>query len=259
MRIVSSEVVGKSLSIVGIGQPIALSLGVPLATGLGNVIGWNTIFLLVSILSILLFITIIFVVPNVSVESKTQSIPFKKVLTNTGVQRIVLVTLFWILAHSLLYTYISPFLDASNLASHLDVILFLFGISSIIGIWVTGRFIDRFLNRFLAINLLVFGLAGVLLLLGQVHPAFVFMGVMFWGYSFGGAPIMMQKDLADVAKDYIDIAQSVSVTAFNTAIAGGGFIGGLILTHFEVRYIVVLFILLTILTIFVCFGKWSRK
>src|SRR5690606_37494183 len=46
VRIVSPEVVGKSLAIVGVGQPIALSLGVPVATWLGDIIGWNSIFLL---------------------------------------------------------------------------------------------------------------------------------------------------------------------------------------------------------------------
>lgn len=258
VRIVSPEVVGKSLAIVGIGQPIALSLGVPLATGLGNMIGWNSIFLLVALLSLVLLVGILFVVPNVSVEHKTASVPFKTIMKNKGVQKVILVTLFWILAHNLLYTYISPFLQANGLLVHLDIILFLFGVSSIIGIWLTGKFIDRYLQKVLAINLIVFVLSGVLMLLGSLHAGFVFIGVLLWGYAFGGAPIMLQKELADVAKDYIDIAQSVSVTAFNIAVALGGFLGGLLLANLGVNYILILFILLALLTFYICFANGKK-
>jgi len=258
VRIVSPEVVGKSLAIVGVGQPIALSLGVPVATWLGDIIGWNSIFLLVSILSLLLLLAIVWVVPNVAVAQKTSSVPFKTVLSNKGVQRVLYVTLFWILAHSLLYTYISPFLDTSGLSEYLDIMLFLFGISAIFGIWMTGRFIDRILNKILAIHLILFGVAGVLMLLGTQYNIFVFPGIVLWGYAFGGAPIMLQKDLADAANDYIDIAQALSVTIFNTAIAVGGFLGGLLLEHLGMHYILVLFILLAILTFMICFGKLRK-
>ena len=255
VRIVSPEVVGKALAIVGVGQPIALSLGVPVATWLGNSVGWNSIFLIVALLAMALLIVIVLAVPDVAVAQKTSSVPFKTVLANKGVQRVLIVTLFWILAHNLLYTYISPYLDASGLSKYLDWMLFLFGISAIVGIWVTGRFIDRILNKILALHLIVFGVAGILMFLGTFHSAFVFAGIALWGYAFGGAPIMLQKDLADVASDYIDIAQALSVTVFNIAVAGGGFLGGLLLEHLGIYYILGLFVALAILTFLICFGK----
>ncbi|WP_255577346.1 MFS transporter [Elizabethkingia sp. JS20170427COW] len=44
VRMVSPKMAGRALAIVGVGQPIALSLGVPLATWLGKIVGWNMIF-----------------------------------------------------------------------------------------------------------------------------------------------------------------------------------------------------------------------
>ncbi len=259
VRLVSVENVGKSLAIVGVGQPIALSLGVPLATWLGNIIGWNTVFFIASILSLLLIFWIVIFVPNVSIENKTKSVPFKTVFSNKSIQKILMATLFWILSHNLLYTYISPFLEASKLSDQLDIMLFLFGISSIVGIWLTGHFIDRHLKRVTLINLILFGIAGVLMLFGNTHSAFIYIGITLWGYSFGGAPTLLQKDLADVAKDHVDIAQSMFVTVFNIAVAGGGVFGGLLLAHLGVQFIVILFIILAISTLFLSFGRKPTK
>ena len=124
VRMVSPEMSGRALAIVGIGQPIALSLGVPLATWLGNVIGWNTVFLIISILSLFLIFWIIAIVPDFSVKEKGKSSSLKSVISNTKVQRILLITLCWILAHNLLYTYISSFLKVSNLSEYTNWILF---------------------------------------------------------------------------------------------------------------------------------------
>lgn len=259
VRLVSVENIGKSLAIVGVGQPIALSLGVPLATWLGNIIGWNTVFFIASMLSLLLLLWIVIFVPNVSIEKKTKSIPFKKVLFNKSLQKILIVTLLWILAHNLLYTYIAPFLEANHLAHQLDIMLFLFGVSSIIGIWLTGRFIDKHLKKVTFINLILFGIAGILMLLGNISSIFIYTGIFLWGYSFGGAPILLQKDLADVAKDEVDIAQSMFVTVFNIAVAGGGVLGGLLLANMGVKFIILLLILLTIFILFIVFGRALLK
>ena len=56
----------------------------------------------------------------------------------------------------------------------------------------------------------------------------VLIGVAAWGLTFGGAPTLLQTALADSAGDHADVAQSILVTVFNLAVAGGGLIGGLV-------------------------------
>ncbi|WP_340615623.1 hypothetical protein [Xenorhabdus entomophaga] len=46
------------------------------------------------------------------------------------------------------------------------------------------------------------------------------------GFSFGGAPTLLQTAIADTAGDGADVAQSMLVTGFNLAVASGGLIGG---------------------------------
>lgn len=246
IRMVSPELAGKALAIVGVGQPIALSLGVPLATWLGGTIGWATIFLIIAILSLIVLLWIIFLVPNFSVEQKTESTPFKAVFSNKKIQKILFITLFWILAHNLLYTYIAPYLTAKDLVNQIDWVLLLFGVFSILGIWLTGLWIDKHLQKLVLINLGLFVFAGVLLWFGNSNSIVILMGIAMWGYSFGGAPILLQKDLADVAKENVDIAQSIFVTVFNLAVAGGGLLGGVLLEYLGVNYIVIALVLLTL-------------
>ena len=50
-----------------------------------------------------------------------------------------------------------------------------------------------------------------------------------WGIAFGGAATLFQTALAKAAAEAVDVAQSMLVTVWNAAIAGGGMIGGLLL------------------------------
>ncbi|MDM1295804.1 MFS transporter [Sphingobacterium sp. N143] len=255
VRMVPPALAGKALAIVGVGQPIALSLGVPLATWLGKIIGWNMIFLSISLLSLLLMFWIIALVPDFAVEKKTSSTPFSVVFLNKAVQRILLTTVCWILAHNLLYTYIAPILQSSNLSGSIDLVLLLFGLVSILGIWLTGYFIDRYLKKMVIINLLLFCVAAILLWLGTVHMAFALVGIALWGYSFGGAPTLLQKDLADVAKEQVDIAQAIFVTVFNIAVAAGGLLGGVLLEYSGIGYLFSGAVLLSLVSLSIAANK----
>lgn len=105
------------------------------------------------------------------------------------------------------------------------------------------------------INLVLFCLAGLLMLLGTAHIAFIICGIALWGYSFGGAPTLLQKDLADVAKEHVDIAQAIFVTVFNIAVAGGGLLGGALLEYSGISYLIIGAILLSILSLSITANK----
>lgn len=55
---------------------------------------------------------------------------------------------------------------------------------------------------------------------------------MVWGLTFGGAPTLLQTAIADAAGESSDVAQSMLVTVFNLAVAGGGAVGGVLLVRF---------------------------
>ncbi len=130
----------------------------------------------------------------------------------------------------MLYTYIAPYLTHIELGQHLDLVLMLFGFSSILGIWLVGLWVDRYLRILTLISLIVFALSCVLLIF--IHNDLIVLAcIAIWGMTFGGAPTLLQTALADAAQEDADVAQSMLVTVFNLAVAAGGWLGGMILNH----------------------------
>ncbi|CAB3882747.1 MULTISPECIES: MFS transporter [Achromobacter] len=99
------------------------------------------------------------------------------------------------------------------------------------GIWITGALVDRCLRALTLLSLTAFAVAALVLGLSGGSPAAVLLGIAVWGLTFGGAPTLLQTALADTAGDGTDVAQSMLVTVFNLAVAGGGALGGVLLEH----------------------------
>jgi len=147
---------------------------------------------------------------------------------------VLFVVLTFVMAHNILYTYIAPFLASAGMAERTDLILLVFGVASLLGIWVIGVFVDRCLRTLALISTALFALSALVLWVMGDIPAAVYTAVAVWGLSFGGAATLFQTAIARTAGDAADVAQSMLVTAWNLAIAGGGFFGGLLLGSLSV-------------------------
>lgn len=230
-RMVPSHLQGRALAVVGIGQPIALSIGVPLGTWLGTWFDWHGVFWIMSALSLLLFLWVRLSVPDFAGQPARESVSIWHVFRMPGIRPVLLALFVWILAHNILYTYIAPFLASAGLGEWVDAMLLLFGVSSIVGIWITGLLVDRLLRTLTLLSLAVFTAASLILGFSCSSPWVVLLGVTMWGLTFGGAPTLLQTALSDRAGDEADVAQSMLVTMFNLAVAGGGVLGGMLLEH----------------------------
>lgn len=228
-RMVPECLLGRALAVAGVGQPIALSIGVPLGTWLGSLFDWRSVFWITSALSLLLFFWVRLAVPDFAGQSAKQKIPIRRIFLMPGIRPVLLALFAWILAHNILYTYIAPFLVSVGLGQRVDAVLLLFGVSSIAGIWITGLLVDRWLRTLTLLSLAVFTVAALALGFFGAAPWIVLLGVATWGGTFGGAPTLLQTALADTAGDDADVAQSMLVTIFNLAVAGGGVLGGVLL------------------------------
>ncbi|MDQ9010679.1 MFS transporter [Acinetobacter gerneri] len=231
-RLVPTHLQGRALAIAGVGQPIALSLGVPLGAWLGQYFVWQNIFLIISVLSFILLFWIQFGIPDFAGQARQKQLPIHRVFLIAGIPSILITLFCWILAHNILYTYIAAFLNTVGLIHQLDLALMIVGISSFIGIWFIGINIDRKLRNLTLFSLVLFALSLLVLTFAKSSPFLIFASIAFWGMSFGGAPTLLQTALADTAGENADIAQSMLVTVFNFAIACGGFVGGYLLEHY---------------------------
>lgn len=143
-------------------------------------------------------------------------------------------TLAFVLAHNILYTYIAPFLDPAGMSERIDVVLLVFGVTLLFGIWIVGVLIDRRLRQLVLVSTFLFRLSALALGLWGTVPAVVYGAIGIWGLAFGGAAMLFQTASAKAAGEAADIAQSMLVTTWNIAIAGGGLVGGLLLESFGV-------------------------
>ncbi|NWB69525.1 MFS transporter [Pseudomonas sp. I8001] len=228
-RMVEPHQQGKALALAMVGTPIALSLGVPLGTWLGGLVGWRTTFGIMSALTLVLIVWVLVKVPDYPGQSAHQRMPLRKVLTTPGVRPVLAVVISWMLAHNILYTYIAPFVAPAGLVDRVDLVLLVFGTAALLGIWVTARLVDVALRKTVLVSLA--GFAATCLAFGFLAqvPGVIYLGVAVWGLSFGGAATLLQTALADAAGDGADVALSLNVVAWNSAIAGSGVVGGVLL------------------------------
>lgn len=230
-RLAPSHLQGRALAIVGVGQPIALSLGVPLGAWLGGLFDWRVVFWMMSAVALLLLAWVRLGVPDFPGQAQHQRLSLRKVFLIPGLRPVLLVLFTWILAHNILYTYLAPFLGATGTGLRVDIILLVFGLASVVGIWGTGILVDRRLRELTLLSLAVFAGAALLLAIPHGSATVQLIGVVAWGLTFGGAPTLLQTALADSAGEHADVAQSILVTIFNLAVAGGGLVGGLVIDN----------------------------
>ncbi|MDQ0271155.1 MFS transporter [Cytobacillus purgationiresistens] len=249
-RMVAPELKGRATAIAMVGTPIALSLGVPIGTILGESFGWRAVFIIMSILTFILIIWIIVKVPDFLGNSSGNQVSIYKVFTIPGVRPILSVVILWMIAHNILYTYIAPFLVEMNLGTKVGISLFIFGGLSLIGIWVTGVLIDKKLRLLVLLSLIGFSLSTLLFQFSGGYTISIFIGIALWGITFGGAATLLQTALAQsVGEKNVDTAMSMNTTVWNAAIAGGGIIGGILLDSFGSISFPLTILILTVLAI----------
>lgn len=225
---------GRAMAVAMIGTPLALAFGVPVGTFLGSLVGWRSVFGIMSLLAVLLILWIIWKIPDFPGQIPEKRVTLLEVFITPGVRPILFVVLAWILSHNILYTYIAPYLSEAGLAQRVDLILLVFGTASLVGIWIIGIFIERRLRTLVLISLVGFGLTSLALGIGINYPLIIYIAVTIWGLTFGGAATLTQTAIADNAKKGADIAQSMLVTVWNLAIGGGSAIGAILIESFDV-------------------------
>jgi len=146
--------------------------------------------------------------------------------------RPILATIFgWMTAHNILYTYVAPFAARAGLGQRVDLLLFGFGLAALAGIGITGALVDRMLRLLVLLSLTAFAVIAVVLGLAGESAVVTIVAIIVWGLSFGGAGTKLQTAAADAAGPGADLATAMIATVWNTAIAAGGILGGVLLAH----------------------------
>ncbi|MFB6893430.1 MFS transporter [Kitasatospora sp. NPDC056327] len=220
---------GRAIAVAMAGAPLALSLGVPAGTFLGELLGWRVVFLLMTVTAVGVTGWIAVAVPEVPGRARGERTPVLGALAVPGVAPVLAVTLVFVLAHTVLYTYIAPFLDRRGLGGATGAVLLAFGVASLVSIWVTGAHIHRRLRALTLAATLLVAAAAALLGLAAGSTAAVYAAAVLWGLGWGGVPTLLQTAAGEAGGEQADAAQTMLVTLWNAAMAAGGVAGGLLL------------------------------
>lgn len=255
-RMAPDHLRGRAMAVAMIGIPLALSLGIPAGTFIGAVVGWRVTFAIMSVLALVLIAWGLASIPDFPGQKEQERLSLGAVFRLPGIRSVLFVTLAYVLAHNILYTYIVPFVAPAELAGTIDAVLLIFGLSALAGIWITGVLIDRWLRELVLVSTTLFALVALAFVFFPTVPAVIYAGVCVWGVAYGGVPTLLQTASAKTAGDAADVAQSMIVTVWNVAIAGGGLVGGALLDTLGVTSFPQVLVLLLVVTFVVA---WSAR
>ncbi|MDT7639469.1 MAG: hypothetical protein QOC83_3757, partial [Pseudonocardiales bacterium] len=228
-RLAPADQQGKAIAIVMAGIPLALALGVPAGTWLGAAVGWRVTFSVMTALAVALVAWVIAIVPDHPGQQRGGRPAMSRTLTVPGVAPVLFVTLIFVLAHTILYTYIAAFLDHLGMSGSIEYVLLVFGVASMLSIWIVGVHIDRRPRTLTIAGTVLVAAAATVLAVSIDNPALVYLAVSLWGVGWGGVPTLLQTAVGHAGGDAADTAQAILVTLWNAAMAGGGVAGGILL------------------------------
>ncbi|MFC9945960.1 MFS transporter [Streptomyces pratensis] len=225
-RLAPPHLQGRAIAITMAGVPLALSLGIPVGTFLGGLFGWRLTFGLVTVVSVLLLGWIWATVPDAAGQKPGAREPILRAVRLPGVAAVLFVVAAYVLAHNILYTYIATFLDTYDHGDSRDVVLLVFGIASVVSIWVTGALVDRKLRMLTVASSVLFIIASIMLVILAGNLWVVYAAMILWGLGWGGVTTLLQTAVTDAGGDR---GQALLVTTWNSFMAGGGAVGGILL------------------------------
>ena len=230
-RLVSDKLAGQAVGQMFAGLTLANVLGVPLGTWIGNALGWNMTFLVISALGLIATLAIAVLVPAEGRDGSAPDIRGQLVAFRDRnlIASLAITALGWV-GFMTFYGYIAPVAErvAGFSAADLTWVLVVVGVGLVIGNTLGGRTADA--NLRLSLILWPAAMIASLIVAGFVAPfkwPFLAAAFVFGIASFANVP-SMQMRVMKYGKAAPELAATANISAFNIANALGGLIGGAI-------------------------------
>ncbi|RSM66955.1 MFS transporter [Amycolatopsis sp. WAC 01376] len=228
MRLAPPGLTGRALAVAMSGTPIGFALGVPAGTALGELADWRWAFAAMALITVPLLGWVLAAVPAVPADPTRPTRPLAASRL-PGMRPVLATVALFSLGHNVAYTYIGPVLAGLDAATLLGAALLVFGCATVGGLVAVGSALDGRPRAVLLTCTAVTAAAIVLLGVSDGVHGLVLAAAGLWGLGFGGAPTAFQAVTALIAGPTADAAQSLTIAAWNGAVAGGALIGGLLL------------------------------
>lgn len=239
-RLVEPEKRGNAIGIILMGLSSSLVLGVPIGTFFSELFGWRLLFIFIGLLSLLPWIIIYKKVPSIKEEEKVTLKMQLAILGNPKILTALVITLLYIGGYATLFTYITPFLQATSELSITQIsgILFLAGVCSFIGSKMGGQLADAKGSKFtIILGLLLQGITLLLFAVAGVNLVVLIIVLMIFMLATWSISPAQQLYLVTLAPQNPDIALSVNTSFIQFGFALGSGLGGLVISQSSVQYL----------------------
>jgi predicted MFS family arabinose efflux permease len=224
---------GRATSFVFLGNSLAIVLGVPLGTALGQWLGWRVAIGAMAVGGVLSVLALLKVLPSLPAlphdrarRSGQQLLAAVRIVGRRPVAVLCGITTVMVIGQFAAYTYIAPLVrrDGGLQGFGLSALLLGYGAAGLISNFLIGRHIDRRPGALLAGALGTIVVA-VALLAPVLGPVPTWICALLWGGAFTAIPACLQATALRVAPRAQDAASAVYVVAFQIGIGGGAFLG----------------------------------
>lgn len=227
------------------GLTVALVLGVPFGTFLAEHVSWQASFWVIVGAGIISFLGISKWIPA-NLEWNIPSSVWRQFsfLGHKSMLYSYALTILCFGGPFVVYTYVTDILHNVTGFSFtsISVILVLYGASVAVGNILGGRFSDKFgVFRTLKVNIILLACILIVFFLTQTSPIYSVITLAFWGAcAFAVVPslqFLIMKLVAHYDIQAEEVASGTNIAAFNLGIAGGSFLGGVILDTFSLTWL----------------------
>ncbi|MFB7715699.1 MFS transporter [Streptomyces sp. NPDC056105] len=230
--LVAPERKARSVSLMFLGLTVANVIGVPIATLMGQQLGWRVTFLAVSAIGLAAIAALLLLVPADHGHGETGGLRGElKALGSLPVWLSLGTTVAGFGALFAAYSYVTPMLTgtAGFAEAGVTLLLALFGVGATAGNLLGGRLADRSLRGTLFGGLVSLGVVLALfpVLMRAEWSAAVAVVLLGMAAFITGSPLQLM--VMEKAAAAPSLASSANQAAFNLANAGGAWIGGLAL------------------------------
>ena len=221
----------KAVAQVMTGLTVATVVGVPVASWLGQNLGWRSAFALVVLIGLTTLTAIWSWLPNLGATHATSPLTELGALRRPQVWMALIVGMVGFGGMFAVYTYVATTLtDVAGLTRGLvPLALMVFGLGMVVGNLLGGRMADRSVVRSLYIAIVTLGVMLAVFVAASHNPYTAMLGLFGIGAAGGSIAPALQTRLMDVAADAQTLAAALNHSALNIANASGAWIGGLVI------------------------------
>ena len=223
---------GRAIALMFSGLTLAMVIGVPLGSLIGNSVGWRLPFYAVAGLTVIAWVATAIWVPRLAVPEAGKTVTQLAALLRPEILAMMAITVTGFGASFAAFTFITPILtDISGFSSQTaSLLLIIFGIATLIGNQLGGKLtVTQGWTSALRRMLLLLAVTLILLAVALPWRLPVMVLLFLWGLlAFGMSPAF-QAGMLSTAERWtpkaVDFASALNIAAFNLGITLGETLG----------------------------------